>query len=301
MAGGDGFTGLKALSAKVKNERRVLLERLKAFENKLLESSEGLGCFGSSTSVTLSTWDHEESGISGGLAGWLHFDGKLTVRTEAYSDSGHESDYSDREIDTVQPRWLALLSTPKILDSLIENISRILEAEHTLTATANQWLTEFVEAEKAVIDADLEEHFEKRPSLLESWQKARKAVEVDSEDSIARSSSHVETVLKACLKELGDAGYENLTVQALTSRTVRKLRDSGMLDEGALQSLTGIATIFHGIGTLRNSSSTAHGKNEGYTPPGSDLAQLINHLAGAGSAFVLKQTEKVVQGQQKPE
>lgn len=302
MASGDGFAGLKALSAKVKNERRLLLERLKAFENKLLDSSEGLGCFGSSTSVTLSTWDHEESGISGGLVGWLFFDGeKLKVRTEAYSDSGHESDYDDRELDTVEPRWLALLSTPKILDSLIDNISRVLEDEHILTATANEWLTEFVAAEKAMIDADLEEQFAHHPSLLESWQKARDAVEVDPEHSIARSSSHVETVLKACLKQFGDIGYENLTVQTLTSRTVRKLRDSGMLDEGASQSLAGIGTIFHGIGTLRNSSSTAHGKNDGYTPPSSELAQLINHLSGAGSAFVLKQTEKVVQAQQKQE
>lgn len=302
MASGDGFAGLKALSAKVKNERRLLLERLKAFENKLLDSSEGLGCFGSSTSVTLSTWDHEESGISGGLVGWLYFDGeKLWVRTEAYSDSGHESDYSDREIDTVEPRWLVLLSTPKVLDSLITNISRILEDEHTLTATANEWLVEFVEAEKTLIDADLEDHFEKHPSLLESWQKARKAVEIDPEDSIGRSCSHVETVLKACLKQLGEVGYERLPLQALNSRTAKKLLDAGTLTKDAIQTLTGVGTIFHGIGTLRNSSSTAHGKNDGYTPPGPDLAQLINHLAGACSAFVLKQTEKVVQAQQKPE
>lgn len=302
MASGDGFAGLKALSAKVKNERRLLLERLKAFENKLFESSEGLDCYGSSTSVTLSTWDHEESGISGGVVGWLFFDGKkLWVRTEAYSDSGHESDYSEHEIDSVEPRWLVLLSTPKILDSLIANISRILEDEHTLTATANEWLTEFVEAEKALIDADLEDHFEKHPSLLESWQKARKAVEVDPEDSIARSCSHVETVLKACLKQLGDVGYEAAPMQNLNSRIAKKLLDAGTLNKGAMQALTGIGTIFHGIGTLRNSSSTAHGKNDGYTPPGPDLAQLINHLAGACSAFVLKQTEKVVQSGQKPE
>ncbi|WP_420876014.1 abortive infection family protein [Pseudomonas taiwanensis] len=35
-----------------------------------------------------------------------------------------------------------------------------------------------------------------------------------------------------------------------------------MLDEGTAQSLTGIGTIFHGIGALRNSSGTAHGKTK---------------------------------------
>jgi hypothetical protein len=90
-----------------------------------------------------------------------------------------------------------------------------------------------------------------------------------------------------------------MTMQALTARTGKKLKEMGMLDEGATQALRGIATIFHGIGTLRNSSSTAHGKNDGYTPPSPDLAQLINHLAGSCSAFVLKQTEKIVQGKLK--
>ncbi|SCZ37648.1 MULTISPECIES: abortive infection family protein [Pseudomonas] len=302
MASGDGFAALKALSRRVKNQRSMLLHRLKAFENKLLESSEGVGCFGSSTYETLSTWDHEESGISGGVVGWLFFDGgKLWVRTEAYSDSGHESECKDHELDDVEPRWLVLLSTSKILNSLIENISRILEDEHILTASANEWLTEFVAVEKALIDKDLEEQFETHPTMLESWQKAQQSVEIDPEDSIARSSSHVETVLKACLKQLGDTGHEAMTVQALTARTVKKLNKMGMLDEGAKQALIGIATIFHGVGTLRNSSSTAHGKNDGYTPPGLDLAQLINHLAGACSVFVLKQTEKVVKGGHKSE
>lgn len=299
MVSSDGLAGLAALSAKIKNERRLLLDRLKSFEKKLLESAEGLGCCGSSKSVTLSSWDHEESGVSGGRAGWLFFDGvKLTVRTESYSDSGHESDYDDYGLDAVQPGWLVLLSAPKILDSLVADISRILEEEHIVIATANEWLTKFVEAEKGAIDTDLEEHFEQHPSLLESWQKARRAVESDPEDSITRSSSHLETVLKTCLKQLGDSGYETLSVDKLTSRAVKRLRDAAILDEGALQSLTGLGTIFHGIGTIRNSSSTAHGKNDDYSPPGVDVAQLINHLAGSGSAFVLKQTEKILKGKE---
>ncbi|MGE8059489.1 abortive infection family protein [Pseudomonas sp. NPDC089547] len=200
----------------------------------------------------------------------------------------------------IKPEWLRSLSTPAILESLVADISRSLEEEHITISTTNEWLTEFVLAEKAAIDSDIEKQFEPHQTLLESWQTAQKAVEIDPEDSIARSSSHTETVLKACLKQLGDTGHETLAIQSLTSRTAKKLHDVGMLDEGAKQALIGIGTVFHGIGTLRNSSSTAHGKNDGYTPPGSDLAQLINHLSGACSAFVLKQTEEVLKGEQKP-
>lgn len=297
MESSAGMVGLVALSSKVRGERRILLERLKSFEKKLLESAEELGCFASSKHVTLYTWDHEESGFSGGEVGWLFFDGvKLTVRTESYSDDGRDSKYDDLDLDTVRPRWLVLLSAPKILDSLVANIFKVLEDEHILFATANEWLTKFVAVEKAAIDADLEENFAHHPSLLESWQKARKEVENDPENSIARSCSHLETVLKACLKQLGDIGYETMPVDKLTSRVVKKLRDAGIVDKGALHSLTGLGTIFHGIGTIRNSSSTAHGKNAGYSPPGIDVAQLINHLAGTGSAFVLKQTEKILRG-----
>lgn len=300
MANSDGLRKLASASAKVRVQRRMLLERLKSFEIKLLESMEGLNCCGTSKYVTLSTWDHEESGLSGGKIGWLFFDGeKLSVRTQCYSDTGQEANYEDWNLDSAQVGWLARLSAPIILNSLVVDISMSLEDKHNLFATANEWLNEFVETEKSVIDADLNEHFKLNPTLLDSWQKARSVVESDPEDSITRSSSHLETVLKTCLKQLGDTGYETMSVDKLSSRAVKKIRDSGVIDGGALQSLTGLGTVFHGIGTTRNSSSTAHGKNEGYLPPSVDVAQLINHLAGVGSAFILKQTGKILKGHEK--
>ncbi|MGJ7513631.1 abortive infection family protein [Pseudomonas baetica] len=302
MANNDGLSRLASLTTKLKNERRLLLEKLEALEKKLVDSMGELGCYGTSNSVMLESWFYEESDRAGTTTGWLAFDGsKLIVRTEKYEDGWPEPDWNEYSLKEISPEWQVLLSRPVVLESLIDNISSQLEAEHDTITNTNERLTEYVAAEKAAIDADLEQHFEQHPTLLESWQKAQKAVEVDPEDSIARSCSHAETVMKTCLKQLGDTGYEGDAVQGLTSRVVKKLRGAGCLDEGSLQSLKGISTIFHGIGTLRNSSSTAHGKNAGYTPPTPVLAQLVNHLSGAGSAFVLKQTEKVVQGEQKPE
>lgn len=298
MGKNDGMAGLAALSARVKNERRILFERLKAFEEKLLGLMDGLGCRGSSKYVTVSTWEHEESGFSGGRVAWLFFNGiKLMVRTSSFSDYSDDTKQDDYELDAVELSWLALLSGPEYLDSLVADISDTLEEEHTLFSSANEWLTKFVAAEKAQIDADLSEKFEQDPTLLESWQKARSVVESDPEDSIARSSSHLETVLKACLKQLGDVGHETMPVDKLTARMVKKLREVTSVEGGVLQSLSGLGTIFHGVGTTRNSSSTAHGKNEGYSAPGVEVAQLINHLAGAGSAFILKQTERVLKAE----
>ena len=45
------------------------------------------------------------------------------------------------------------------------------------------------------------------------------------------------------------------------------------------------------IGETRNFKSSSHGKSDGYVPPTSDLAQLVNHLAGVISVFVMKQTQ----------
>lgn len=298
MGKNDGMAGLAALSARVKNERRILFERLKAFEEKLLGLMDGLGCRGSSKHVTVSMWEHEESGLSGGSVAWLFFNGtRLMVRTSTFSDYGDDPKQNDYELDAAELSWLALLSGPEYLDSLVADISDTLEEEHTLFSSANEWLTKFVAAEKAEIDADLAEGFEQYPTLLESWQKARAVVESDPEDSIARSSSHLETVLKACLKQLGDAGYETEPLVKLINRVGNKLHDGQTVDTGALQMLGGLKGIFHGIGTVRNSSSTAHGKNEGYSAPGVEVAQLINHLAGAGSAYILKQTEMVLKAE----
>lgn len=54
--------------------------------------------------------------------------------------------------------------------------------------------------------------------------------------------------------------------------------------------IQGAITISKSIGETRNFKSSSHGKNEGYIPPSTDLAQLANHLAGVVSVYVMKQT-----------
>lgn len=66
--------------------------------------------------------------------------------------------------------------------------------------------------------------------------------------------------------------------------------------EATRQMLQGVSSICYGIATTRNTKSVAHGKDEDYVQPTSDLAQTLNHLAGVVSVFVMKHTAAVTSG-----
>ncbi|MCU7239988.1 abortive infection family protein [Pseudomonas peradeniyensis] len=301
MADSEGFSRLAVASSKVRGERRSLLEKFEVFEKRLVELTEGLGGSGSSTYTTLSTWDDPVSGFSGGITAWLYFDGlNLRINTEPYCDNGQEFECRTHALQDAELSWLARLSMPAFLESLLSCITRNLEAQHEAFSSANEWLAKFVAQEKVAIDEDLAHRLEQTPNFLESWMRARAVVESDPEESITRSNSHLETVLKGCLRRLGDSGYEKMPIEKLTSRIKNIFRDSGAPSASALDTLTGIGTILHSIGTVRNSHSTAHGKNEGYLPPSMDTAQLINHLSGIGSIYIIKQTEKILSETNRP-
>ncbi|MBC3492454.1 hypothetical protein [Pseudomonas taiwanensis] len=150
--------------------RKRLLAELKAFEAKLLESSDGIDCSGSSVAVSLYHWSTEEHDVSGAVYGWLFFNGeKLVVRTESATDSWPDPDGKDYELGDVTSEWQVLLSKPEIFASLVGSMSKSLEVEHVTISTTNEWLTKLVTEEKAVIDSEIQEQFDNRPNLLESW------------------------------------------------------------------------------------------------------------------------------------
>ena len=95
---------------------------------------------------------------------------------------------------------------------------------------------------------------------------------------------------------LGEGGYEKETVERLSSSILKALKASGTIHDNTSQMLRGSATIFQCVGASRNDKSVSHGKNAGYVPQTSEHAQTINHLAGAASVFVMKQTDLVLKG-----
>ncbi|KQQ67852.1 hypothetical protein ASF84_01575 [Pseudomonas sp. Leaf127] len=180
------------------------------------------------------------------------------------------------------------VSDTKVLNSLVADLLQNLDKEFLKTAAAAQSLAQFMTVEKAIIDADLDSLFSNSSKLLDSWLKARKLVFPDPDQSISLSCTHIETVLKSCLKALGEEGYDSYSIEKLLKRLLGILRDSSTIGPAASEMLQGVGTVFHGIGTLRN--ETSHGKDDDYVSNPPELAQTVNHLAGVASVFVMKQT-----------
>jgi hypothetical protein len=294
--GEDGFAALAARSAQVRNEHRLLLEGLKAFEKRLCELVDGLGFRGCSKEIVLQEFTDSDSEPVGHTNGFLGFDGQalyVAARDEPRAP-WDDGDYSVYQVEKVGVEWQRRLSDPEVLDSLVQDLVHELEKDLDMTAPLVASLTGFLAVEKAEIDSDLDSYFDANPVFIASWVKARKAVITDPELSIALSCSHVETVLKKCLKTLGAEGYEDESLSSLISKTIKILRAGNTLDDHTKQMLTGASTICHGIATIRNRKSVAHGKNEGYILPTGDLAQTLNHLAGVISVFVIKHTDLVM-------
>ncbi|MCK9715184.1 MULTISPECIES: abortive infection family protein [Pseudomonas syringae group] len=292
MMSDDGFAELAARSEKVRNENRLLLDGLKSFERKLVELVGGLNCTGASEYVTFEEFFDHEDEIIGHTFGILFFDGKeLWVNYVEEPHPGYEkSRWEYKPIEKIGIDWQRKVSDQKVRDSLIANLLISLDAEFEKTAPVVQSLSQFMTIEKAEIDSDLDQLFSHNSKLLDSWVKARKSVETDPELSITRSCSHVETVLKGCLKSLGETGYQKDAIEKLGSKVLDILKKSSVIDEATSQMMRGVGTFFLGIGTIRNAQSASHGKDEEYVPPTSDLAQTVNHLAGVASVFVMKQT-----------
>lgn len=288
----EGFAALAAQSAKVRNEHRLLLEGLKSFEQKLVDLVGGLNCTGVSEYVTFEEYFDQEEELIGHVFGVLFFDGKeLWVNYKEEPHPGYEeSRWEYKPIEKIGVAWQRKISDQKVLDSVVTNLLLSLDAEYERTAPVVQSLSQFMTIEKAEIDSDLDELFSGNAKLLESWLKARKAVQTDPELCITLSYSHLETVLKGCLKSLGETGYQKDAIEKLGSKVLDKLKRSGVIDEATSQMLRGVSTFFLGVATIRNARSASHGKDDEYVPPTSDLAQTVNHLAGVASVFVMKQT-----------
>lgn len=135
------------------------------------------------------------------------------------------------------------LSDLNVLDSILRDIGQNLEKEFQKTAPVVQSLSQFVSIEKAQIDSDLDELFRGNSKILDSWIKARKTVQTDPELCITLSCSHIETVLKGCLKSLGETGYKKDTILKLWTKALDILKKSSVIDEATSQMMRGIGTF----------------------------------------------------------
>lgn len=291
----DVFAALAARSARVRTEHRMLLQGLMAFQGRLQELVDGLSIRGYSKDVFLDEVNDSNGDPIGHTIGYLYFDGsRLNVAARDEPCPAWDEDFKMYSIIEVGIDWQRRLSDPEVLHSLVQNLVSTLDEDIEKTAPLVASLAQFITVEKAQIDADVDAQFDGNLQLYDSWVKARKAVSIDPELSITLSCSHIETVLKKCLKTLGAEGYEDDAIGTLISKSVKLLNEANPLDDATRQMLGGASSICHGIATIRNRKSVAHGKNEDYVRPTSDLAQTLNHLAGVVSVFVMKHTAAVM-------
>jgi hypothetical protein len=289
----DAFVDIASMSAKVRNENRLLLEGLKAFEQKLYELVGGLNCSGRSEYVNFEEYIDQEGEMYGHIYGNLSFDGEnLYVSYKEEPNPGYDEPFWEfKKIEEINIHWQRAVSNPKILESLVANLKVSLEEEFKKTEPIVNSLTQFLTIEKFEIDTDLDKLFEIDKDISSSWLKSRKFIQTDPEFSITLSCSHIETVLKSCLRLLGATGYKNDAIEKLSSKTMDVLKNKSVIDEATLQMFRGVSTFFLGVGTIRNAKSASHGKEKGYIPPDAELAQTVNHIAGIASVFVIKQTK----------
>ncbi|WAB99738.1 abortive infection family protein [Pseudomonas putida] len=287
----EGFAALAARSAQVRNEHRLLLEGLKAFEQRLLELVHGLAIRACSKHILLEEFNDNEGEPIGHIIGFMGFDGRelYVAAKEEPHPSWEDDNYTVHPVDQVGIEWQRRLCHPDVLNSLLHELVVELDKDLHQTAPLVASLAHYGAVEKAKIDADIDAYFD-GTVLYEFWLKARKAVDSDPELSITLSCSHLETALKKCLKMLGAVDYEDEPVTGLMNKLMKRLRRGDVMDEHTKQMLNGALTVCHGIATNRNQKSVAHGKSEGYIQPTADLAQTLNHLAGVISVFVIKHT-----------
>jgi hypothetical protein len=86
----------------------------------------------------------------------------------------------------------------------------------------------------------------------------------DPAAAITASRALVETVCKILLEELGEPVSDTEKLPAMYKRLARALRlDPGAADAKSVSLLQGLVTTVEGIGQVRNSLSTAHGRSSG--------------------------------------
>ncbi|MNJ52231.1 hypothetical protein D3C77_475560 [compost metagenome] len=180
----------------------------------------GLRYWARSVDISLDESFDSEGEITGHTVAFLSFDGrKLYVGSKDVPGSSWEEDpWTIHSLEEVHVEWHRRLSANDVLNSLLKDLTQTLDWDFERTAPVVASLGQFVTLEKAEIDADLDKHFAENKVLFQSWVNARKCVATDPELSITLSCSHIETVLKKCLKAIGATGYEDESLATLMGK-----------------------------------------------------------------------------------
>ena len=292
---GDPINVLRGLRDESRARDEELRTRFKQLESHLTEASAGLEISGRSDNCSLERYGDDEA-----IYGYLFFDD--TGLHVAYrsteddlvdsSDDSSDLTFGIQSSDKCKAVWLRALAAPRLLQSLINNITEAVrasveadnEAVRALAATVNLPTRSL---ETAFIDAAQKLSF---GVVLQDWKDAQSALGVDAADAATRACRLLETLCKHILQKRDQAMPTDQTIQKLFKSAVRSLKLSP--DQQSSEDLrvvaSGMFAAVQGIGALRTHAGTAHGSAADRHDITFSEARLAVNSAGVLATFMME-------------
>lgn len=287
---------IKSKASSIRAKRGEVYKKLLEFESELKEALQDIPLYAQSNNITL-----ESIGPDDSIYGYLCWSsGKLMIAYRSTEQDIEDSinnnyyeyqTYSVKSLESSSIEWLELVSSERVVNSLISSMNNRLEG---VEEQANNYtvVDKIINTESAILSKKVSEELEilGDRNLLENWSKARNCIQTDPPDSIAKTCSYLEAV---CRKIISEQEISQPTQKDVSS-LIRVVIDNfnAPIDDLAneeIKSLLGnIKGIVGAIGKLRTDFGTAHGDAPGKNKLGADQARLINDIGGAVSSFLLK-------------
>ncbi|MBR8282535.1 abortive infection family protein [Burkholderia vietnamiensis] len=233
--------------------------------------------------------------------GRLHFgDGRLSVQYR-YSGDDHEADYHrDDEgerpwrsvtLTECSPVWREKLMADIVLASLFSEIGAELGKREEQIDGSLAAVQKVIEAEAATIDAAMSASIGAfgNATLAADWHRSLTSLSLDTADAQARVYTLFETLCLAILDARGVAPLNNRVLRYALPACITELTsgEPELARDGTRQILSAVNGIGTGIGTLRNSFSTAHGTSPGAVLLNPAYAMLAKNAVATAAIFLL--------------
>ncbi|WP_322106020.1 abortive infection family protein [Paraburkholderia sp. J41] len=303
----DRINSLAAQQRRIETKAIALAENARKLGEDLNAAFNGKAVSGSSSHVTLEQYGYDEY-IYGCLC---YRDRELSVlyRTTdedaADAHSGTPNDvrsYNSTLLAECKPAWLEHILNEETIGSLLDAIGDSLTEREGRLDRARSALHAITEVESANLDAQMATALEQAGDVTLSgrWRDTLDASHMDSADSLARSSSFLESVCATILRARDVELPKDKSLKPLLDACVKSLPwpDKAALAD-AKQAFAGVQSIAGGVGTLRTRFSTAHGATAHLPSLDGGWAVFAKNASAALAIFLLDRHTRSAQANSK--
>jgi len=287
---------IRAKATIIKSKRGEVYRKLQQLESELKEALQGIPIYAQSRQITLQSISPDD-GIYGYLCWSLE---KLAIAYRSTEDDFEDAynyapdeyrSFTEKELASSQIEWLEILSSEKVINSLLDNIKTKLEnmEEQTNNYTV---IDKILNTESAIISKQIAEELKTigDKNLFTIWIKARNCIQTDPSDSITHTCSYLEAVCRKIVSDLDKPQPTQKDISSLIGFVIKNVHISSdkLASEELNMILGNIKGILGAIGRLRTDFGSAHGIAPGKTKLGEEQARFINDIGGAVSNYLLK-------------